>query len=111
MVPYSIIQFSMSKAVARADLLEQKESGWTPPVVSTSTASTTTSTMAKFVPKGIYAKKLRPWIQDFSYGKIYTETDVRAQKKAVYDSGLVSWMAWDPKNVYTKSAYDKEPEM
>jgi hypothetical protein len=108
LVPYGIIHFSMSKAVERANMLEQKESGWTPPVMSTSTASTTVSLPAKFIPKGIYAKKLRPWIQDFSYGKVYTEADVRAQKKAVYDSGLTSWMAWDPKNLYTKSAYDTE---
>lgn len=108
MVPYGIVHFSMTKAVARANLLEQKESGWMPPPVGTSTASGATSTAAKFIPKGIYAKKLRPWIQDFSYGKVYTEADVRAQKKAVYASGLTSWMAWDPKNLYTKSAYDTE---
>lgn len=107
MHPYGIIHFSMSKAVARANLLEQKESGWVAPVMGTSTASSTV-VMDKFVPKGIYAKKLRPWIQDFNYGKVYTEADVRAQKKAVYDSGLTSWMAWDPRNMYTESAYDTQ---
>jgi hypothetical protein len=108
MFPYGIIHFSMSKAVARANQLEQNESGWVAPVAGTSTANGATSTPAKFIPKGIYAKKLRPWIQDFNYGKVYTEADVRAQKKAVYDSGLTSWMSWDPRNVYTKSAYDVE---
>jgi hypothetical protein len=106
LVPYEIIKFAMSKGVERANLLEQKESGWIAPVVGTSTA---TSTKAKFVPTGIYANKLRPWIQDFNYGKIYTETDVRAQKKGTYDSGLTSWMSWDPKNKYTASAYDPAP--
>jgi len=106
-VPYDIIKFSMSKAVERANMLEQKESGWVAPVVGTSTASSTIKVPEpRFVPTGIYAKKLRPWIQDFNYGKIYTEADVRAQKKAVYDSGLTSWVAWDPKNKYTVSAYD-----
>ena len=111
MYPYEIIKYSMSKAVERANLLEQNESGWVAPVVSTSTATSTkgaaTSTAKKFVPTGIYANKLRPWIQDFNYGKIYTEADVRAQKKAVYDSGLTSWMSWDPKNKYTIPAYDR----
>lgn len=104
LVPYDIIHFSMTHAVARANALEQKESGWVAPSAST----TASSTPHKFVPTGVYANKLRPWIQDFNYGKIYTEVDVRAEKKAVYDSGLTSWMVWDPKNRYTNSAYDKE---
>ncbi|MDO8623988.1 MAG: putative glycoside hydrolase [bacterium] len=119
-VPYEIIKFSMDRAVARANKLEEKESGWVAPKVGTTTpvvsaqggttgqAGTTASSSLKFIPKGIYANKLRPWIQDFDYGKVYTEQDVRAQKKAVYDAGLTSWMAWDPSNKYTLSAYDKE---
>lgn len=105
LVPYEIIHFSMSRAVERANALEQKESGWVAPVVSTTTPASAAST-AKFVPQGIYANKLRPWIQDFDYGKVYTEADVRAQKRATYDSGLLSWMAWDPSNKYTPSAYN-----
>lgn len=103
-VPYEIIKFSMDRAVLRANKLEEKESGWRPS--ATSTASTSASSTPKFIPKGIYANKLRPWIQDFDYGKVYTEADVRAQKKAVYDAGLTGWMTWDPSNLYTPSAYD-----
>lgn len=107
LVPYEVVKYAMSHAVVRANALEQKESGFVASVSTTTTkegkVATTTS---KFIRKGIYAKKLRPWIQDFNYGKVYTEADVRAQMKAVYDSGLDSWMMWDPKNVYTKSAYD-----
>jgi hypothetical protein len=107
MFPYEIIKLSMSKAVERANTLEEKESGWVPPVMATSTASSTVKTpQSRFVPTGKYSIKLRPWIQDFNYGKIYTEADIRAQKKAVYDSGLTSWMSWDPKNKYTVAAYD-----
>ncbi len=51
--------------------------------------------------------KIRPWLQDFDMGARYDEAKVRAQKKAVYDSGLTGWMMWDPKNEYTISAYDK----
>lgn len=111
LVPYEIIQFAMSHAVTRANALEQKESGWVAPKVSTSTSRGTTTqsiatTSVKFIPTGLYANKLRPWIQDFDYGKIYTEDDVRAQKKATYDAGLLSWMSWDPSNKYTPSAYN-----
>ncbi|MEK7118844.1 MAG: putative glycoside hydrolase, partial [Patescibacteria group bacterium] len=105
--PYEIVKFSMERAVARANALEQKESGWIAQKVSTATSSVASSS-PEFIPKGVYANKLRPWIQDFDYGKVYTEADVRAQKKAVYDAGLTSWMTWDPSNKYTLSAYDKE---
>jgi hypothetical protein len=111
MVPYEIIEFSMSKAVARAHALEQKESGWVASPVATTTTGSVASSSPKFIPKGIYANKLRPWLQDFDYGKVYTEADVRAQKKGVYDSGLTSWMAWDPSNKYTPSAYDSAPSV
>lgn len=107
LVPYEIIKFSMERAVARANKLEEKESGWVPPKLSSSTPVTASST-PQFVPKGIYAKKLRAWLQDFDYGKVYTEADVRAQMKGVYDAGLTSWMMWDPSNKYTPSAYEPE---
>lgn len=53
--------------------------------------------------------QIRPWIQDFSIGGVtYTAEIVQAQMKAVYDSGLDSWMMWDPSNKYTTAAYVKE---
>jgi len=51
--------------------------------------------------------KLRPWLQDFDYGGSYGEKEVRAQIQAVYDSGLTSWMLWDPGVRYTPEALDK----
>ncbi len=54
-------------------------------------------------------KKIRPWLQDFSInGVTYDAAKVRAQIQATYDSGLTSWMMWDPSNKYTTSAYQKE---
>ncbi|MDD5032569.1 MAG: putative glycoside hydrolase [Candidatus Pacebacteria bacterium] len=50
--------------------------------------------------------KLRPWLQDFDLGADYGITEVRAQKKAVYDAGLTSWMLWAPSNKYTEGALD-----
>jgi len=95
LVPYELIKFVMTRGVERANALEEKESGF---IASTSTPT--------FTPTGKYAKKLRPWVQDFDYGKVYTEADVRAQKKGIYDSGITSWMVWDPSNKYTPSAFD-----
>lgn len=51
--------------------------------------------------------KLRPWIQDFDLGADYGVAEILAQKKAIYDAGLNSWMSWDPKNQYTQGAYQK----
>jgi len=50
--------------------------------------------------------KLRPWLQDFDYPVTYTAEMVRAQKRAVYDAGLDSWMLWSPSNRYTKEALE-----
>ncbi len=73
--PYEIVYFAMSKAVLRLS-------------APTSTPS-----------------KLRPWLQDFDLGINYGAAEVEAQKKAVYDSGLTSWMIWDAGNKYTREAY------
>jgi hypothetical protein len=108
--PYEVIKFSMDKAVLRANALEKATTIPSLGLISAtaSSGSPVASSTIQFLPKGVYANRLRPWIQDFDYGKVYTEADVRAQKKAVYDSGLTSWMAWDPSNKYTASAFDKE---
>jgi hypothetical protein len=45
--------------------------------------------------------KLRPWLQDFSMGTpSYGKKEVEEQIQGVYDSGLTSWMLWDPSNKY-----------
>ena len=76
--PYDVVYFSMERAVERA--------------VAASTSPL----------------KLRPWLQDFDYGGIYNAPEVRAQMNAVYDTGLTSWMLWDPANKYTRGALDEE---
>lgn len=70
-VPYEMISFAMGKGVERA--------------IAASTSPL----------------KLRPWLQDFDLGATYTADKIKAQKKAVYDVGLTSWMMWDPANTYT----------
>ncbi len=74
--PYEIIKLSMDSAVSRL-----KAASSTP-------------------------FKLRPWLQDFNLGAVYDAEKIRAEKRAVYDAGLTSWMMWDPSNKYTKEAYD-----
>lgn len=57
---------------------------------------------------GISINKIRPWLQDFNLGAVYTKDMVMAQMKAVYDNRLNSWMLWDPANKYTPSALKLE---
>lgn len=54
--------------------------------------------------------KLRPWLQDFSYGEgiEYGEAEVRAQIKATEDFGTHGWMIWSPNNVYHEGAFAPE---
>src|SRR5262249_3529286 len=66
--PYEVISVSMDRAVSRLKKANQDP------------------------------QKLRPWIQDFDLGAVYNAPQVEAEKKAVYDAGLSSWMSWDPAN-------------
>ncbi|MEK9152888.1 MAG: putative glycoside hydrolase [Patescibacteria group bacterium] len=47
---------------------------------------------------------VRPWIQDFTLGAVYTPDMVRAQIKASIDGGASGWLLWNARNVYTESA-------
>ena len=79
-VPYDVVKISMGKGVERLKMI------------------------------GEDPLKLRPWLQDFNLGVVYTAPLVRAQIQATYDVGLSSWMLWDPKNVYTFDALEKETD-
>lgn len=63
-------------------------------------------TVSKEIKARVSYSQIRPWLQDFSIGGVtYTPEMVRDQIQAVYDSGLDSWVMWDPSNKYTRSAY------
>lgn len=51
---------------------------------------------------------IRPWLQDFSLGYPYGVKEVKAQIKAVYDTGLKEWILWNPSNYYTVGALEKK---
>jgi len=95
--PYEVVKYSLDKALPR--------------VVATSTPVQTIGSLyvASTTPR-LYTKpyfsiqKIRPWLQDFQYGGTYGPKEVRAQIRAVYDSGLTSFMLWDPANKYTMDA-------
>jgi hypothetical protein len=49
--------------------------------------------------------KLRPWIQDFDIGAVYTPQRIRAQIDAARDAGASGWMLWNARNVYEPTDY------
>lgn len=79
--PYEVIKYSMDQAIMRANL-----------------ASTSPD-------------KIRPWLQAFDLGAIYTPEMVRAQIQATNDSGLSSWMLWNAGCVYKKDALIPKDEL
>jgi hypothetical protein len=70
--PYDVVKFAMTTAVDRA-------------IAASSSPS-----------------KLRPWLQAFDMGAVYTPAMVRAQIQATNDAGLSSWMLWDAGCIYDK---------
>jgi hypothetical protein len=80
--PYEIVDFAMDHAVARA-------------IAASSTPS-----------------KIRPWLQGFDLGAVYTPNMLEAQIQATADAGLGSWLVWNAASVYTQYAgLFSEPEV
>ncbi len=107
--PYKVVNVSMQQASVRArsqkttvQTLSSKIIYEDVVVSATDTAPTTTKKVATgYFTKDVHSQlKLRPWLQDFDYGKDYTVTDITAQIKATEDAGLTSWFFWDPANRY-----------
>jgi len=72
--PYEVVKYSMDKAVGKAFM-----------------ASSTPT-------------KIRPWLQAFDLGAVYTPAMVRTQIQATYDAGLNSYMLWNAGSSYNKEA-------
>ncbi len=50
---------------------------------------------------------VRPWLQDFNLGAVYTPEMVRAQIDAAEKDGAEGWLLWNARNVYTEDALKK----
>jgi hypothetical protein len=72
--PYQVISYSLSHGVAK--------------LFAMGNANTTASSAAQtsLAPENIPDTKLRPWLQDFDLGAIYTSAMIRKEKQAVYDT-------------------------
>ncbi|MDD5431234.1 MAG: putative glycoside hydrolase [Candidatus Pacebacteria bacterium] len=85
--PYEIVYKSMSDAQERLD--KYLNSTTTPPT---------------------NVPQLRPWLQDFDLGAIYTADKIEAQihaTEAAATSTPMGWMLWDPANTYTTGVFPR----
>ncbi|MCI0597773.1 putative glycoside hydrolase [Candidatus Parcubacteria bacterium] len=107
--PYEIVHFAMERAAARTVATQSSvRTLHSTSIMRTETvpATATTGTTTREVATGLYSKekydanKIRPWLQDFDYGKNYLPADILAQIQATNDAGLTSWIFWDPANKY-----------
>ncbi len=52
--------------------------------------------------------KIRPWIQAFSLGAIYTPEMIRKQMQAIYDTPAAKgWLLWNASNIYSENIFIK----
>lgn len=101
--PYEVVRYSMESAVVRARAMESAFAG-----TGTSTEEILLRGLAQKGHGSVSPSQLRPWLQDFDLGAVYTPEMVRAQIQATYDAGLTSWALWDAGNTYTRSALQPE---
>lgn len=54
------------------------------------------------------APRVRPWLQDFSFGSgmRYSDVEVREQIDAAEDSGASGWLLWNSENYYHENALE-----
>ncbi len=95
--PYEVVRDSMNSAIIKAEATTTKSSMLGEEMI----ASTTPQLYTK---KSHDINKLRPWLQAFDLGGVYTSAMVRTQIDATYDVGLNSWMLWNAGSVYDKGA-------
>ena len=102
--PYDVVHYAMEHAVQKAvasTTLNPEEGN--EPIASTSPVR---------YEKTVYDQnKLRPWLQAFDLGAIYTPAMVRAQIQATNDNGLMSWMLWNAASEYNPEALIPKGEM
>lgn len=50
--------------------------------------------------------RIRPWIQAFSLGAIYTPEMIRKQMQAIYDTpNTAGWLLWNARNIYSSNIF------
>jgi hypothetical protein len=98
--PYEVVFDSVSHALKR--------------MVAFRTSTTTPNAIFDPITGEKRVAKIRPWLQDFDLGAVYTEKMVQDQIKALLDAGSTTkdlvqgYMLWNPSNNYRQTIFQKE---
>ncbi len=83
--PYAVVKYELDRAVARS--------------IADSTIASTTASSSEV----LYSPaKIRPWLQAFDLGAIYTPAMVHTQMQATADAGAEGWLLWNAGSVYNR---------
>ncbi len=89
--PYQIVKYELATAVTRENVL----------ALSMASSSALISTSSPDV-SDIHLAKIRPWLQAFDLGAIYTPAMVHTQMQATADAGADGWLLWNAGSVYNR---------
>lgn len=81
--PYEVVKYAIEKAVIKLEEYNSTKEVFGPREKEPSSA------------------KIRPWIQAFDMGDIYTVDKIKVQIKASDEAGGTGWMLWNPANNYS----------
>lgn len=106
--PYEVVNFSMGSALKKL----QQVANPTSIINTASTTSTSSAATAILIASStelnqdVFIAKLRPWLQVFDLGAVYTPDMVNKEIKAVNNAlassteDYAGWLLWDPRNIY-----------
>lgn len=119
--PYQVISYSMDHALAKLLAMGNVNStalSSSAPNSSTVSGGSVSGSLSKNIQ--LPASKLRPWLQAFNLGAVYTTAMIQEEKQAVYDTLDTAtssqyyngWLLWDAANNYltgsTRGALDNK---
>ncbi len=100
--PYEVVKYALESGLNKIARHEWELDG-------NKVTATTTVNSLPMEKKFMVLKKIRPWLQDFDLGAVYTAEMVQKQMQAVRDAGLPdTWMIWNWKNDYRKEIFDNK---
>jgi hypothetical protein len=91
--PYEVVKFSISKGVE--SLNPNKE------IIEKSVDANGQEIEVKKTVTINYRAKIRPWLQNFDMGAVYTASMIDAQIRANTEAGGYGYLLWNARNVYS----------
>jgi len=102
--PYEVVRHTMESALLRLRNHELR-------IMNNGASTTSPTSNSSFI---IHNSKLRPWLQAFDLGAVYTPAMIRSQIKALYDAAsstldkINGFVLWNPSNIYNQDIFDNE---